>query len=364
MLYSRPVIEPLNLDLEALPFRESMRNFIARTIDGYPVHFRFSGGYLSAYKGEKGQDIKGLNKEDRLVIRKIARFGVTGILPEQICDLLGLTVQGKKIEGPDAEQTVKLKESMAGSGDFFDWSGRTSYWVSRHLLMLQEDCDGFVELMQNVFPDCVMFQIKSSGYGKRPKFRRIPFLLKSDQHVSFGVGATRECVESFFDQNEADPVAFKGFWPFRFGFGRQMWGKSKHGKETLEKQGAYKLGIHYGQANIQEWVIETQFDTSDDFAQECMGKLIGAIDEYFHRGLSAFDIQTGELLKENISYGYDDESGCYSGTVREWCFEKPNNYIWVGYEDPSQKHYTEDGKPLYAKSGHPVFYGIRPSSSS
>lgn len=316
MFYSRPDIKPLNIDLETLPFREHMRGFSAKATDGYPVHIRFSSGYLSAYKGEKGRNIKELEDETLLIKCKIAPFGQTNIMPEQICDVLGLTVQGKKISGPDEEQTKILKRDGYHGGSFFDLSGRTAVWKSRHLMMLLKDADGFVDLIKNTFPNCILFQTKSTRNWKKSSVRRIPFLMQSDEHVSFGVGGTKEGIESFFNQSAIDRLAYKDIFPFTFGFSRK--GEiSKHGKEIIEKLGAHKLGIHYRLLNIQEYLIGTEFETSNDFAQKCMSKLISAIDKYFHRGLNAFDMHTGELLRENISFGYDDEQGCYSSVVRD-----------------------------------------------
>ncbi len=362
MLFSRPHIQPLNLDLEALPFREHMRGFSAKTTDGYPIHIRFSSGCLSAYKGEKGSEIKGLKDETLLVQCKIVPFGYTDIMPEQICDVLGLTVQGKKIDGPNEDQTKILKRDGYHGGAFFDLSGKTTVWTSTHLMLLREDADGFVDLVKTVFPGCVMFQTKMAGNWKTYSYRRIPFLLQTDDFVSFGIGGKDKEIESFFNKGPVDRLAKKSVFPFTFGFGRRSrapeGGIGKYGKDILKKHGAYKLGIRYNLLNIQEYSIGTEFETSNAFAQECISKLLGAIDKYFHRGLSAYDMQTGELLRENISFGYDDESGCYSSALRDWCLEKPNNYIWVGYEDPFT---ITCGEPRYAKADDAVFYGIRPS---
>ncbi len=363
MLFSRPDIPPLNLDLEELPFREHMRGFSAKTTDGYPIHIRFSSGVLSAYKGEKGKEIRALKNNELLIKHKIVPFGYTDIMPEQICDVLGMTVKGKKIEGPDTEQTKILKRDGYHGGAFFDLSGRTTVWLSNHLMLIRNDADGFVELVKATFPGCVMYQTKRAGNWKTLRFRRIPLLLQTDDYVSFGIGGKDEEIESFFSQGPADHLAHKSVFSFSFGFGRRNYkpegGISRHGRERIEKHGAKQIGLRYALTNIQEYTIGTELESANPFAQECMKKLIDAINQYFHRGLSAFDMQTGEFLRENILFGYNDEQGCYSGAVREWCLKKPNNYIWVGYEDPLT---ITHGEPRYAKTDDPVFYGIRPSA--
>lgn len=359
MLYSRPDIKPLNLDLEALPFKEHMRSFHVRTTDGVPLYIRFSSGWLSVYRGET--NLPNATMGDPLIAQhKIAPFGVTGITPEQICDVLGLTVQGKKIEGPDEKQSNKIKQNMSGSGDFFDWSGRTAVWKSSHLMVLHNDADEFIELVKTTFPGCVMYQTKSTGDWKTVRYRRVPFLLQSDDYVGFGIGGQKEAIESFFEEVSVDRLAFKDVFPFSFDFGRSTLctgGKSRFSKEMIERHNASKLGIPYMIINVQEYSIRAEFQTSSDFAQECMRKLVGALDKYFHRALSAFDMQTGELIKSEVKDYY--WSG-YSAALKNWCLEKPNRYIWVGYENP-ERVYTSDGQPQYAKNGVPVFYGIRPA---
>lgn len=361
MLYSRPDIKPLNLDLEALPFREHMRGFSAKTTDEYPIHIRFSSGYLSAYRGEKGKEIKVLKGETLLVQSKVMPFGYTDIMPEQICDVLGLTVQGKKIEGPDEEQTKILKRDGYHGGAFFDLSGRTTYWQSSHLMRLHNDADGFIELVKTTFPGCVMYQTKSTGNWKTVRYRRVPFILQSDDYVGFGIGGQKEAIESFFEEVSVDRLAFKDVFPFSFGFRRRehipQGGVSKHGREIIEKQGASKLGIRFNLTNVQEYFIGTEFNSADSYAQDCMSKLIYAINQYFHRGLSALDMQTGKVVKENVFVDWLG-TGYYSTALKNWCLEKPNNYIKVGYENPEQVN----GEPQYATNGVPVFYGIRPAN--
>src|ERR1043165_1048525 len=123
MFYSRPDIDPLGWDLLDLPTPNGSRNFDARTSDDRPVDFRFSSGWLTVERGEPGapQDETGT---ETVLEKQIAPFGVMDIYPEQICDLLGLTVSGEKV----------VLEDLSPQARGFDWSGQTTYWVSTHRL--------------------------------------------------------------------------------------------------------------------------------------------------------------------------------------------------------------------------------------
>src|SRR5262252_6155752 len=95
MFYSRPKIEPLHWDLVDLPTPNGSRNFDGLTSDRRPVDFRFSGGWLTVERGAPGASPDD-PMEEALSIQ-IAPFGVLDIEPEQICDMLGLTINGRKI---------------------------------------------------------------------------------------------------------------------------------------------------------------------------------------------------------------------------------------------------------------------------
>jgi hypothetical protein len=128
MFYSRPKIEPFGWDLTDLPAPNGSRHFDAFTSDKRPVDFRFGGGWFSVEIGPANAPLDGPDMQEVLSIR-ISPFGTMDIEPEQICDILGLTVKGQKIDSA----------GVATGARGYDWSGRTTYWESTHLMLPQDD---------------------------------------------------------------------------------------------------------------------------------------------------------------------------------------------------------------------------------
>lgn len=114
MLYSRPQISPLGWALQQTPTPNGSKNYEAMTVDGRPVDFRFSGGWLTAKIGPQGSKNTDYALMETVIQQPIAPFGTMYISPDQLADILGLTFQ-EKIPAPDK-----------GELRSFDWSGKTT----------------------------------------------------------------------------------------------------------------------------------------------------------------------------------------------------------------------------------------------
>src|ERR1700733_14319457 len=117
MFYSRPKVDALSWDLTDLPTPNGSKHFDAFTSDKRPVDFRFSGGWLTVEIGPAGAAPDGPDMKEVLSI-PISPFGTMDIQPEQICDILGLTVNGQKIDSAGISTTARG----------FAWSGPTTCW--------------------------------------------------------------------------------------------------------------------------------------------------------------------------------------------------------------------------------------------
>ena len=349
MFYSRPNIKPLGWDLEELPKPEGSRNHLAKTIDGKIIGFRFSSGWLDVRYSNSGDTDSFFQMKHQYYKNPIAPFGTTRILPEQLCDLLGLTVRGQKIDLP-SEKIEQL------GNDCIDLSGKTTYWKSSHLMLAygSSDVDELIDKILRVFPDAALLQSKFSRSQKTVKIKRrqISFLMDSDEHVLIGVG---------LGQNDIDRalVSETNIFPFRVSFGRQSdvsKGDITRKNFINEKYGANKLDLKYEVINHRLWQFSTEFKTEDSFAQECMKTLLSVINDHFYNELEAINIQTGKLLKRGFDKALDFPS--YSKNFYAWCLEKPNRYLSVGYEGPRMTRFSDQD---YLTSGEKdVFYGYRP----
>src|SRR5580704_8677762 len=149
MFYSRPKIEPLGWDLVDLPTQspDSDKHFDCRTSDMRPADLQFSGGWLTVARGAVNAPHDSDTMEEMLSV-PISPFGTMDIYPEQLCDILGLTVNGRKIDASG------LNELARG----FDWSGRTTYWESTHLMKHRQDAEIFVREASRLFPGSTLVQ--------------------------------------------------------------------------------------------------------------------------------------------------------------------------------------------------------------
>jgi hypothetical protein len=183
VFYSRPKIEPLGWDLQRWPEPEGTKHFDAITSDGRPVDFWFSGGWLTVSRGPVGAPVNCPEMEELLSV-KIAPFGTMDIEVEQICDMLGITVNGCKIDSGGIPTRARG----------FDWSGRTTYWDSSHLMQYRNDAREFVEELCDAFPGSMLIQSEYGAHG-RSRSRHITFLMASDEGASLGVEPKQEAVK-------------------------------------------------------------------------------------------------------------------------------------------------------------------------
>ena len=146
MFYTRPKIEPLNLDLVRLDGGGSCPSqFYGTTVDGQSLYIRYRGGWLSAHRGRQGCDPG--SEDEELADLRIGPDFHGDILLEQVCDLIGLTVRG--IKPPFTEEDrVKATEQRP----VLDWSGRTTYWQEL-LQVTKKGTERFVETLKAVFHD-------------------------------------------------------------------------------------------------------------------------------------------------------------------------------------------------------------------
>jgi hypothetical protein len=172
MFYSRPRVEALGWDLTDLPVPNGPKHFDAMTSDHRPVDFRFSGGWLTVERGPANALPDGPDMEEILSI-PIAPFGTMDIQPEQICDILGLTANGLQIDSA----------GMVTGARGYDWSGRTTYWESTHLMQPTDDARIFVQKLRDTFPGSILVQPEWGSHGQL-RCRKIRFLMASDELAS------------------------------------------------------------------------------------------------------------------------------------------------------------------------------------
>jgi hypothetical protein len=340
MFYSRPHVEPFGWDLRDLPTPNGPKHFDALTSDGRPVDFRFSGGWLMVELGPVNAPLDGPHMEEVLAI-PISPFGTMDIEPEQLCDILGLTVNGQKID------SAGIRTRARG----FDWSGRTTYWESAHLMLPDDDARVFVQKLCDAFPGSFLVQPEWGSHG-RCRCRQIKFPMASDEVVALGIGPDDALFHKMLAGGRISWEEFDSVFAYRIDFIRaDGFFADVTGSRYIHSSGAAELGLNYSVIQHRRYRIRVEYLTEDAAAQACTKTLLSLIDASFCHGLQVVNLQTGAVITESLRDDTDEKS--YSIALRDEWLERPNRYLFVGK--------TVLGGDIGGGEGESgVFYGARP----
>jgi hypothetical protein len=339
MFYSRPKIEPLGWDLLDLPAPNGTKHFDCVTSDMRPVDLAFSGGWITVARGAVNAPPDDETMEEILSV-PISPFGTMDIHAEQLCDILGLTVNGRKID-PSG-----LNELARG----FDWSGRTTYWESTHLMKYSQDAEIFIRDASRLFPGSVLVQPAWEESAVRLTIRQIQFLRASDDGATIGIGYDKARLERMLAAEQASTSEYESLFEYAIEFSRRDRSyEDITGKKQIDTMGADKLDLDYSVVPHRRYRIRTQYATEDAEAQSRTQKLLSLMNDYFSRGFRIVNLKTGAVIREDFSDEYDTKS--YSNGLRDYCLARPKQYLSVGVSTM-----PDDG----ATGENPVFVGFRP----
>jgi hypothetical protein len=276
-------------------------------------------------------------KMETVLSMPISPFGTIDIFPEDICEILGLTVNGKQISAPP----------VAPGGLDFDWSGRTTYWVSTHRMMLRDDAETLVRRISNAFPGSVLLQPSWPEGPLKVRCRQIKFMMPTDTMVSIGVDCDKSRLDQMLAAEEVPTAEFEDVIRYRINLIRaDHEGEDMTLKRHIDSRGARELDLDYDVIHHRRYRITTQYATDDARAQSIMKELLAIFDDYFYRGIQIVDLRTGAIVEEDLTDEEDTKS--YSKTFRGWCLERPRRYLYVG---------------ILGYPDNKTFVGFRPSDS-
>ncbi len=315
MFYSRPKFAPLGWDLPDWPELRGTKHFDAITSDGRPVDFWFSGGWLTVSRGPSGAPVDCPDMEE-IVSAKIAPFGTMDIQPEQICDMLGITINGNRID------SAGIRTAARG----FDWSGRTTYWESSHLMQQRNDGREFVQKLCDAFPGSMLIQTEWGSHG-RGRSRQIKFLMASDEVTCLGIGPRPAAVEAMLS-GEQGPEEGERAFAYNIGFcSDDPFGGDTTGARHVHQNGASEFNLKYDVIQHRRYKIRVEYETADAEAQAYTQTLLSIIDASFCRGLEVVNLQTGAVIAEDLPDDADRWS--YSVALRDEWRSKPERYFYV-----------------------------------
>lgn len=323
MFFARPKIRKLGWNLEGPLLPYGSKNHHGRTIDGKPIDVRFSSGYLSVKIGPEGAEPTSQEMKE-ILISCIAPFGTMDILPEQICDILGITIAGEKIfyNGPPPSYGIDL-------------SGNTTYWASEHMMMLHHDATEFVDLVCETIPNVILEQQQFARDYKTSRRRSIPFIIDTDKNVLIQISSATQ------DSNQP----LKSIPDFTAHFSTNGREVSHSSKEIVTRAGGKDLLDKVRLNASLNWGLRFQFTTDDVSSRRSAAKLVHLVNKYFYGRTQMLDLSTGRIILN--TFGYNKIS--FSKNFYEWCLDNPTRYLKVG----SFKN----------TDGQEVFYGIRPNKT-
>ena len=144
MYLGKPNIGPLNLDLATFwDHGGGLAHFEGVLQDGRKIFVRYRFGWITVYIAQKNEDIR----VHPPVRRERIGQGYSGnLFLEQLCELLGLTVEGKSFSVSEQEFARKCREAP-----YQDFSGRTIYWEQFHLAVSYKGLSNYIASLSKIF---------------------------------------------------------------------------------------------------------------------------------------------------------------------------------------------------------------------
>lgn len=330
MLYIVQDIKPLNIDLIALPISEGSRNLYATAVDGTQIGIRLSSGYLEVRSSPEDETNDYFAMKKILFSKKIFPYYLDDPDPAVFCELLGLTVQGERVQSP-----------LIQNG--YDLSRKTSYWYSEHLTRFYDDASQFIDIIMKKLPNARLFQHQLDTDGITMRWREVTFFMNQDESIVVVVGNKNNDLQDKLNKGEK----LQSLAPFTFRFYRSSFMNSRDasGRDIIERFAPKNKKLDYQILRVLKYTLSAQFDTDDSYSQSQMREIICTINSYFKNNSKAVNLENGNLLCEEILSAFQAYKPSYSKKLEGWCLEKNNRYIQVGHT-----RFNDEA----------IFYGWRP----
>lgn len=313
MFYSRPQITPLGWDLQGMPIPNGSKNFDAMTTDNRPVDFRFSSGWITVKIGPQGAKNTDYDLMETVLERPIAPFGTMDILPEQVCDILGVTIQG----------TPVLVDSKNIHGRGFDWSGKTTALQRT----MHFSADGIVNIsyaFNQIFSDAQLVRVDSTVKNKIVERKYTPIQEDKifDELKEIGTGRHyKVCIDCLSPEkfksilNSAKPaVNMRDYFTFSCGVGIRKLGVSLPFKNRFP---------HIEFPSIFTVTFATEYQSDDTVTASYGDKMISTLNNISFKNVEIIELSTN--IPRPKLHKWEDYY--YSNDLRQWCLEQPNRYL-------------------------------------
>jgi hypothetical protein len=317
-LYSRPDVPSLDLDLVELEGGGSCpAQFYGRTTDDRPIFIRYRGGWLSIDRGAPGEP-RGYSPTMETLLDAAVGPPLHGdILLEQVCELTGMTIRGKKLTLSEEELERAREEAP-----YLDFSGRRTYlecdaWVSA------DGGPAFLEALAGAFHDARIFELEWNTGDYRPHVATTR--LQPPGALSIGVGGQIDTVGRLLSSTKVTRADLDGAFAHIVSIGTH----EMYGSAATDAEISAKLGRSVRFFDGQHWSIRTDFTTNDTNGRAFVDRLVTVIGSCFDDQLEHVDLASGVTVEIRQS------RWLFSRDLVDWCRAAPDRYIG-GYKDSDQ----------------------------
>jgi hypothetical protein len=341
LYYTRPRLEPLGLDLAEISGGGGMpAQFEGRTVDGRYVYIRYRGGQLSVHLGAPNGSDSPLDTEE-LLSTSIGPPLDGYIDLEQVCELAGITLNGKPFE----------HSPISGVRD---WTGYTTYWVRPVQLTRKGERTFVQELTARLGPPIILEgKWTQGGRGQPPTSR---FLQRNHiddcemyGHLCFRPlsGDFEKLLAGGFAEWHSIKACFEKVvvlsLPYRTANSSEL---AEYSSSSLPREFREKRPEMRFLSNV-DGRIETDFRTDDSVDRNLTEQIVDVCNECFSNRLDKVDLETGRCT------ALDWDHVWYSMDLVDICRADPNLFLGFGVNQGATDP-TVDGTAR-------KYFSIRPS---
>jgi hypothetical protein len=322
MLHRYPVrLPPMELDLvEVSGGGASPSEFEGRTADDRPVYIRYRWGWLTICVGPPGaEDVDYQDERYQLLSREIADGYHGYITLEQVSDLTGITVRGRRLSLSPEDWDVR--EDLGGCRDF---SGRIWSW-ERQLNCTLADMARFEAALLAAFPGSTRLKyvrtiVRPGNAGDLPVRRTLEPADPGPASI-VGIGGDQEEVRRRFDGSRG---AARGELRTAFTLAIELYAFAhSHPHRRMRRR---SLTLPWIVADVAPWrlgTLSSEFVGAEPASRAAFDKASRLADEHFTRRAQCFDLETRRPL------GFEFRDTWIGRDVERWCLARRKRYVEV-----------------------------------
>jgi len=346
MFYTRPILPELNLDLVEIRgggFRDC--RFWGTASDGRPIYIHYEAGELEIFECSPAPDAE---PQEVLLHAEIGPPWHGDITLEQVCDITGITVNGKRLTVSE-----EARRAAADRDPILDWSGRTAYWHQR-LIATRRDMQNFIDALTRNRPDLRLLEsvwpkpIKDHSLVERSS------LADCEVFIWLACGGNDDSLRRLLSQEHVRMPELEDAFPYLVELWPDVFISPSRNRAPAD-EGFFEVesparvdpacpDIHLPSRKLYA-EIRGAFRLDNEESQEFINTVLAAASATFANEIERIDVASGEVIDTgecDAWFGHD---------VRDLCLAGPNRYVRSRYESVPVRR-AIGWKPMKGGQGH------------